>query len=435
MDLRAQLSAVAFRRPHVLLAQCPGGTGQRLHVERALREWGWPVAGSPADADLLVITGEPTGRLAGDITRAWDALPAPRARVNVAWPAGADEIRAVLRAGHKSVLQEAAETRSGARRNSHETTKRGGAAHEDMDMGEVDGLSMADRADDRDGLSLDVLHAPLGPVLPAWPAGLRLDVTWQGDVAQHVKTVVAPVADGLPAFWDDPWLRCLQGECVQVAAVERHRAAAHLDSLTRLLALTGPPGLAVSAALARDRLLAGEPAAEVEPTVHRLAGRLRRSRLLRLMTSGLGVLTPGQLAAAGVTGPALRASGARHDLRMADPAYPVFEPVVQQHGDVLARLLQWADEAAASLRLARDESAVLPPRVGAVESPRGQLSLDEAAPSVRLVDLLTGATTGAEAAAVRLVVASLDPDTDSIRDGVINPTDPDVELSGSHRGR
>ena len=38
---------------------------------------------------------------------------------------------------------------------------------------------MADRGDDRDGLRLDQLHLPLGPVLPDWPAGLVLRVITQ----------------------------------------------------------------------------------------------------------------------------------------------------------------------------------------------------------------------------------------------------------------
>ena len=49
------------------------------------------------------------------------------------------------------------------------------------------GLPMADRGEDRDGLKLDQLHVPLGPVLPDWPAGLVVRVTLQGDVVQHAE--------------------------------------------------------------------------------------------------------------------------------------------------------------------------------------------------------------------------------------------------------
>ena len=72
----------------------------------------------------------------------------------------------------------------------------GHGGHEDHGGGmDVDGLPMADRAEDRDGLTLDVLHLSLGPVLPAWPAGLVLDVALQGDVLQSAEARVLP---GLP---------------------------------------------------------------------------------------------------------------------------------------------------------------------------------------------------------------------------------------------
>src|SRR5258708_27816729 len=68
----------------------------------------------------------------------------------------------------------------------------GGGAHDSHDMDGMDmggmvmpaGLRMAGRGADRDGLKLDQLHVPLGPVLPDWPAGLVVHVTLQGDVVQ-----------------------------------------------------------------------------------------------------------------------------------------------------------------------------------------------------------------------------------------------------------
>ncbi|WP_433473669.1 hypothetical protein ACQPZP_33380 [Spirillospora sp. CA-142024] len=62
---------------------------------------------------------------------------------------------------------------------------------------------MADRADDRDGLKLDVLHVPLEPALASWPADLVVHLTLQGDVVQAAEvgvmdqlTVPAEVAGG-----------------------------------------------------------------------------------------------------------------------------------------------------------------------------------------------------------------------------------------------
>src|SRR5260370_29378823 len=50
---------------------------------------------------------------------------------------------------------------------------------------------------DRDGLRLDQLHVPLGPVLPDWPAGLVVHLTLQGDVVQHAEVqAVGPGGSG-----------------------------------------------------------------------------------------------------------------------------------------------------------------------------------------------------------------------------------------------
>jgi hypothetical protein len=178
------------------------------------------------------------------------------------------------------------------------------------------GLAMADRAPDRDGLKLDQLHVPLGPILPDWPAGLILHTILQGDVIQQaeVEVVDAGVAGessppGSLPFWDEPWLRALAGERVTRGAAARRRAAAHLDSLGRLLAVAGWVDAALATRRLRDDLLAGldPPAASARFT--RLARRLRRSRILRCLTNRLGVLDPGLAAAHGLGGPAGRATG------------------------------------------------------------------------------------------------------------------------------
>src|SRR5699024_11402590 len=49
----------------------------------------------------------------------------------------------------------------------------GHGGHGGMDMA-PEGISLAQGGQDRDGLEMDVLHLPLGPVLPFWPAGLVL---------------------------------------------------------------------------------------------------------------------------------------------------------------------------------------------------------------------------------------------------------------------
>lgn len=67
------------------------------------------------------------------------------------------------------------------------------ADHQGMEM--PGGLPMADRGEDRDGLMLDQLHVPLGPLLPDWPAGLVVHTTLQGDVVQAARIEILR-ADG-----------------------------------------------------------------------------------------------------------------------------------------------------------------------------------------------------------------------------------------------
>ncbi|MBM0275207.1 hypothetical protein JM949_06930, partial [Micromonospora sp. STR1s_6] len=82
------LARWASRRPHLLLAAAPGATAARLAVEAHADRAGWPLAASPADADLLVVAGQPGSELAAAIERVWDQFPGPRARVRIIDPSG-----------------------------------------------------------------------------------------------------------------------------------------------------------------------------------------------------------------------------------------------------------------------------------------------------------------------------------------------------------
>ena len=65
----------------------------------------------------------------------------------------------------------------------HEGIDHGGIDHGGMDMARPGGSPLPREGDDdRDGLEMDVLHVPLGPVLPHWPAGLVVWCVLQGDV-------------------------------------------------------------------------------------------------------------------------------------------------------------------------------------------------------------------------------------------------------------
>ncbi|WP_338674303.1 hypothetical protein V1460_15490 [Streptomyces sp. SCSIO 30461] len=256
-----------------------------------------------------------------------------------------------------------------------------------MDM--PGGLPMAGQGQDRDGLTLDQLHISLGPLLADWPSGLIVRVTLQGDVVQQAE-VAKPGRSALAvsgAFWAEPWVREAAGERVSGGAAARRRAAAHLDSLARLLSVAGWPAEATVAGRLRDDLLEGAPGAAVWPRLERFASRVGRSRTLAWLTRGIGGLSTQEASDAGVSGPAARAGG-----------------------DVTDRYRQWlADIRRDVQRL--EEASPLRPEVD--DSPRGHWR-DGAPPSDALVRLLPGLLKGAELAAARLIVASLDPDLDEL---------------------
>ncbi|RKS75075.1 hypothetical protein BZB76_3603 [Actinomadura pelletieri DSM 43383] len=213
----------AAARPFVVSAA--DGTADRVRVEAELRRRGRRAALSPVETGTLVVCGNPGAALARAIDAVWRDMPEPRTRMSADLVAGAA-------AGPRAPL-------------------------------DLDEVGMADRTDDRDGLRLDVLHVPLGPVLSHWPAGLRVDLTLQGDVVQAAKAVAVDTADG--TFWH-----------------EGRRAAHRLDSVARLLHVAGWDAAGERAAVLRDEALAGAP--DVARRFHRFARRVGRSRALRWMT-------------------------------------------------------------------------------------------------------------------------------------------------------
>ena len=392
MDLTARLLRFAAARPHVLVVPAVGGTAQRLAVEAELARRGWPVSMSPADTDVLVVAGIPGPELAAVVELLWRQVPAPRARTDVATasaaapaldraaddladaarqrreparpfsparhgaPAGASTehsehrpsaLGGTERAGHEHDEHE----HSGQQPSSHQ---HGGHQHAGG-MKMPGGLSMADVGPDRDGLMLDRLCVPLGPVLPDWPAGLVVEVVLQGDVVQDASARILdpPTYDqpAAPSFWSDP-----DG----AADHARRRAARHLDALARLLGTAGWADPAGKARHLRDELLADAPAQSLRPRTEALVGQVRRSRMLRRMLRGAG-------------------AGA---------------------GDVTALL---------AARLAALQAAL-----DAVENPAHAADDDPGSTATHTPDELAALLVGAELAAARLIVAAVDPDTDRI---------------------
>jgi hypothetical protein len=226
--------------------------------------------------------------------------------------------------------------------------------HGGHDMGGMQmpgGLPMADRGPDRDGLKLDVLHVPLGPVLADWPSGLVIHTALQGDVIQDASVEV--IGSGRRYWRDDPASIC----------------ARRVDSCGRLLAVAGWESAAARARLIRDRVATGE--ADVRPDFRRWQRRVSRSRTLRWSLAGLGVL-----------------SGRDWDS-------------TTFAGDAWDRLTRWIDQAEKALH----SSTEFAPDV-----------IDEPGTTRAVIQNLPALVTGGELAGARLVVASLDPDTDIAHD-------------------
>ena len=310
MGLTDRLAQAAVRRPHVLLVPVPGQRPLRWAAEDALDELGWARAASPAAADVLLCCGDPGRDLAEHIEVAWEGMPGPRAR---AVAATTDDVAPALRAAVHELAdvpgqRQDARTRAAARLSAADRsdaaaepldehgmssdehamspddaaeTDRDGmdmadaemggmdhTMHMDMDMDLPGGLVMADRVEDRDGLRLEGLNLSLGPLLPGWPAGLRLDLLLSGDVLTRADVV-----------WLDRRLE-----------PPAPRAPLALDALAVLLEAAGWSDGALRARRARAAGGSG-------PATDDLLRRLRRARLLRWSLRGLPAPGGGDLVA------------------------------------------------------------------------------------------------------------------------------------------
>lgn len=389
MDLSAWLLRHAPPRP--LMIATPGGTGARLATERVVRERGWRAAASPAEANILVVAGAVEHDLQPYLDQVWSLMPAPRARADVD---SAGSATAELDAA-ATALRDADRQREQARapqsdhempeheaHNEHDSDEHGHAAHggngadehphgehhaehdeeqepdqhshdhgqHGHDMGGMPmpgDLPMADRAEDRDGLKLDQLHVPLGPVLPDWPAGLVVRASVQGDVIQEASVEAAGLAGaGETSFWGSPG----------------RTTARRLDSCARLLSVAGWPDAAATARRLRDDTLRDDVPVGTARALQLWVRRVRRSRTLRWLLAGVGV-TPGS-APVGLA------------------------------GDALERLYRWLDSA-----------------VQAFDRPdAGESGVDAAHETEWSLEVLPAMLAGTELAIARLVVASLDPD-------------------------
>lgn len=292
IDLKRRLARWTLARPHVLLVDAPGTRRLRWQVEAELDRRHWPVALSPADTDLLLVLGEPGPQLAQAVDVLWSQTTRPRHRYDVrsgddvarqldsaaaALVAGATTLgpppataRDLLEGGGAPGMEAAHDEHAGP--DGPAGHDPGGHEGHHMDHGgDVAGLAMADTAPDRDGLTLDALRVSLGPVLPAWPTGLVVRGSLQGDVLTGVEL---------------SWADAATGGTEPAAAAE----VLALDHLAQLLVVAGWPSAARRARAARSALLSDEPgrAARGRHEAAALTRRVRSSRTLAWSVRGLG---------------------------------------------------------------------------------------------------------------------------------------------------
>ncbi|TFD27726.1 hypothetical protein E3T27_04480 [Cryobacterium lyxosi] len=288
----------------MLVLEVPGWGETRMRVEAELARRGWTSATSPADADVLLVCGEPGEELESARARLWSQLPGPRVRtaVNTASDVAStldramddllDDVRQHSDARTRSrqpakPRDETAHTEHAAPGDSIESTEHDVDMNMDMDM-DMDmpmpgGIPLASGGPDRDGLEMDVLHVPLGPVLPHWPAGLVVRCVLQGDVIVSAQAEILPAAqpsgDGL-----------VPDNSHRTTDDERRRAVIRRsDAAASVLALAGWSFAAGRARRIRDAVASGTALLDVAADLDKLAQSVGRSWTLRWTLKGITV--------------------------------------------------------------------------------------------------------------------------------------------------
>lgn len=290
MGLIDVLTRAAGSRAHVLIAEAPGAFRERAALESALDRLGWCAAESVADADVLAVVGEPGEAFAAVVEHVWAQMSEPRARFHVRAGSEAEvllgETREQLRRGARRITgpdvrrgftpsaeamaqEHGGDGGHGDHHDHHDHDSDGGDGGHAHSAMMPDGIPLAEGAEDRDGLEMDELHLPLGPVLAHWPAGVVLRVTLHGDVV--VDAEVEQLATSRAGQPDDAIVR----------------AARLLDAAGSVLTLAGLPAESTRARRLRDRCLDGELDGGRE--VAGLGDRVGRQRVLRWVLGGIAV--------------------------------------------------------------------------------------------------------------------------------------------------
>jgi len=437
----------------------------RLNVESWLHEKNWRESNSPASTDILIVCGQADEEMTNAIARIQCILPKPAATILFSKDnepnhlqadvyADGNDIKSALNNArlrlwqdrepsltpimeddnheehtngnhnHSHKEEEKPEENQGHEKHSHHKNGGNSKGHKQEDEGHDEhdhddmkpgGLPMAERGEDRDGLKLDVLHIPMGPILYAWPAGLQLNVSMQGDVIQEAEFSPLENSGELSSYWNEPWEKILTNKQVTLSEAETRRIIAHLDSLQRLMAVSGDERSGLTIARLKHTAHSNRfTPEEFQAGFNRLKQRLTGGRLEKI-TEGIGRITKEEAKEFGLTGPALRACGEVHDQRQFNEGYGDFEPVIALgKGDACSRWHQWLTEIELSLKLIKGNNNLpIKTNNGQTEAPRGVLSLKEK-PSAAIIKTICHLIKGQELAVARLLVASFDPDPDEL---------------------
>ena len=469
-----------------------------------LRAAGLAVVATPRHASVLVLIGEIPAGLAASAAVAYAQMPRPRALLAVgtgtvsslpapdvtvpaehlALTSGVSALRRrFVESGFAVADQGAMQPAAGAMAMDHTTHS---AEHASMDhdaQGPVDHAMMEHGAHGMgheqmghghhgsmlmvpltrllprsvDGLPMEWLEAPFGPLFPGLPGGLGLTLTLDGDTVAEARVQLGALTRNLEAQWRgpvegfserfarlDPLSPAAYGALVQraveaagsltdgrtrVKALERERAASHLGWLAKFALLLGDRELEDKAIALRLRLSRARDASalrQLQQQAHALRRWVDRSPLSTRRLRGVGVV--GQGIAAELGGPVARAAGQARDARMDDPAYRElgFHPLAVDGGDALARLrLRLAElEQSLDLLLTGSAEGVVPlatsTHQATIETPRGaatlRIQVDSGqvthaelwSPSQRLAELIGPVAEGRELADALLGIASLD---------------------------
>lgn len=455
----------AMNRPAVLVVALPGATELRLEAEAEVRRRGWPVAGAPAAADLLVVCGVPAPEDAEWLDRIERSMPEPAVRIvvgetgQVAHALGMARRdltdRAVTpRGGH---VDDRSEAQAGQPRDHEHGEHEGhgdehghGAHHDSSPPEAADGRGHHDHGmgHSHDGHIAPSGHEGHGPHQPADRAAHMDHTDHQGhgghrDHSGHdmhaMEVAGLPMAERAddrdelrldqlhvpfgPGLSDWPAglvLRLtLQGDVVQDVEVDHlpvasgHRLpfwdepwlrAAHGEEVTRGSAERRRCAAHLDSA---GRLLAVAGWDDVAVRCRRLRDEL----LSGASREDIGGALRRTVQRVGRSR-ALRWSIAGLGELPVDRARAagVTGPALAADGDAYDRLLMWLSEVDRGLEELDDARPLAPDdRTG----PRGRLDGPQP-PSQALIDVLPELLTGAEFACARVVLASLDPDLDEL---------------------